>query len=247
MRRFFIDKRITAGEKVELSGEEARHMLTVLRMKAGDELILINGSGVEMLSRIINCENGCVRLEALQENVCEAEPANRVTLFQCLPKAGKMELIVQKCVELGVCAVQPVHSKRCVVKPERNESKSMRYNRVSQEAAKQCGRSTAPEVLPVIELQSADFSGFDLVLIAYEGEENVTLKQILTSFKLERGGAPAEIAAVIGPEGGFEPEEVERLLAANQNAHSISLGKRILRTETAGMALLAMLMYELEG
>lgn len=248
MRRFFINNsEVSPGSTVTVDGDEARHILTVLRMREGDRLILINGSGAEMTAEITSAAGGIVTLAVIGQTLCAAEPSNKVTLFQCLPKAGKMELIIQKCVELGVRAIRPVYSKRCVVKPERSENKSIRYNRVSQEAAKQCGRSYAPEVLPVINLKNSDFSTFDLVLVAYEGEEEVTLKSILSEFKSREFDHDPQIAIVIGPEGGFEEEEIETLLRSSKYAHSVSLGKRILRTETAGMAMLAMLMYDLEG
>ena len=143
MRRFFTDKKLTVGTEIVLDGEEAKHIMTVLRMKPGDELLLINGTGREMTARILNENKGEVRLEAISDALCPSEPLNRVTLFQCLPKAGKLELIIQKCVELGIFAIQPVYSKRCVVKPEAKESKLLRFNRVAQEAAKQSGRGRA--------------------------------------------------------------------------------------------------------
>ena len=118
MRRFFTDKKLTVGTEIVLDGEEAKHIMTVLRMKPGDELLLINGTGREMTARILNENRGEVRLEAISDAPCPSEPLNRVTLFQCLPKAGKLELIIQKCVELGIFAIQPVYSKRCVVKHE---------------------------------------------------------------------------------------------------------------------------------
>ena len=168
-----------------------------------------------------------------------------------LPKTGKLELIIQKCVELGIFAIQPVYSKRCVVKPEAKESKLLRFNRVAQEAAKQSGRGRIPKVGSVQNLNECDFSGFDAVLIAYEDEEKTTLKQALRkAFGEEKGKSDEggnDIAIIIGPEGGFEPTEVESVLKNSPAAKSVSLGKRILRTETAGMAMLAMLMYELEG
>lgn len=171
MRRFFTDKKLTVGTEIVLDGEEAKHIMTVLRMKPGDELLLINGTGREMTARILNENKGEVRLEAISDAPCPSEPLNRVTLFQCLPKAGKLELIIQKCVELGIFAIQPVYSKRCVVKPEAKESKLLRFNRVAQEAAKQSGRGRIPKVGPVQNLNECDFSGFDAVLIAYEDEE----------------------------------------------------------------------------
>ena len=106
MRRFFTDKKLTVGTEIVLDGEEAKHIMTVLRMKPGDELLLINGTGREMTARILNENKGEVRLEAISDAPCPSEPLNRVTLFQCLPKAGKLELIIQKCVELGIFAIQ---------------------------------------------------------------------------------------------------------------------------------------------
>ncbi len=239
---------------VTLVGDEARHMLNVLRMKKGDRVILIDGSGTELtavISETFAARDGreCeVHLTVEGARVCDAEPNVKVTLFQCLPKAGKMELIIQKCVELGVSAIRPVHSRRCVVKPERNENKLLRYEKVSQEASKQCGRATCAKVYPPAELEECGFSDFDLLLIAYEGEEKLSLKQALMEAKagiLANKDQP-RIALLIGPAGGFEPEEIDRLMENCSNARSVSLGKRILRTETAGMAMLAMLMYELE-
>ncbi|MBR3299365.1 MAG: 16S rRNA (uracil(1498)-N(3))-methyltransferase [Clostridia bacterium] len=246
MRRFFIDKSLKEGDRAILGGDEARHIVSVLRMGAGDELILINGSGEEMSARIESVSKDEVSFTVIGVSSCAAEPKNRVTLFQGLPKSDKLEFIIQKCVELGIYAVCPVQMKRSVVKGERNAAKLERYNRIAAEAAKQCGRAYAPRVFSAPSLEGCALSEFDLVLIAYEDEGEKSLKSVLTAQKaaLPEG---ADIAIVIGPEGGFEPSEVEHLLGANKNAHSVSLGTRILRTETAGMALLAMLMYELEG
>ena len=268
MRRFFVkefDRDLDAGSHVTIRGSEARHMLAVLRMSEGERLILIDGSGTEFLAEMIHAGRDEATLEIIDRAVCDAEPKTKAALFQCIPKAGKMELIIQKCVELGINKICPVLSKRCVARPEladahmrgadaggsaakschangKTDSRLARFNRVAHEAAKQCGRGIAPEVLPAQKLTDCDLSGFDLVLIAYEGEENISLKQVLN----ENRNA-ANIAMLIGPEGGFEQDEVEWALASNKNARSVSLGKRILRTETAGMAMLAMLMYELEG
>ena len=243
MRRFFIETTPSIGEELTLCGDEARHMLTVLRMKQGDELMLVSGEGSEYLARIESCGRNEVRLLTLSEQACAAESDIRVTLFQCLPKNGKLETIVQKCVELGVYAVQLVYSKRCVVKPDGKDNKLERYNRVSQEAAKQCGRGIAPQVRAAASLADCDFSGYDLVIVAYENEQELKLSTLLRE-KLE--GRPSNIAILIGPEGGLEQGEVDFVLNSSNNAYSVTLGRRILRTETAGMAMLAMLMYELE-
>jgi 16S rRNA (uracil1498-N3)-methyltransferase len=175
-----------------------------------------------------------------KRHASEAESPVKVTLFQCLPKTGKMELIVQKCTELGVFAVVPVVSARCVVVPGKDcEKKRERYSRVALEAAKQSRRAMIPSVLPLIELKRIDVKSFDLFLVAYEDENTVTLKQALRATN-----EPASIALLIGPEGGLEESEVAHLVKAG--AKSVSLGKRILRTETAGMAMLAQTLYEVE-
>lgn len=246
MRRFFFDKSISAGESVALCGDEAKHIASVLRMESGDELILINGSGMEMTARIDSVSKGEVCLTVTGVSLCAAEPAHKVTLFQGLPKSDKLELIIQKCVELGIYAICPVQMKRSVVKGERSAAKLERYNRVSHEAAKQCGRAYAPAVFTASDLSECALSDFELVLVAYEDENDNSLKSVLASQKAKLSDN-ASIALVIGPEGGFDKSEVEYMLSANTNAYSVSLGSRILRTETAGMAMLAMLMYELEG
>lgn len=245
MRRFFVDKILSEGQTVSLTGNEARHILTVLRMKTGDKLILINGTGNELIAQIASVDKDKNEVELLitDETFCTAEPTVDVTLFQCLPKSGKPEFIIQKCVELGISSIQPVYSKRCVVKPDKkdNTGKIARYNRIAQEAAKQCKRGTVPEVRNIINLNGCDFSEFELILIAYEDEEKQTLKAVLKS-----NPDVKSIALLIGPEGGFESSEVEKLLSEYKNAYPVSLGKRILRTETAGMAALAMIIYEYE-
>ena len=243
MRRFFVDKILSEGQTVSLTGNEAKHIQTVLRMKAGDKLILINGTGNELIAEIISTDKNEVKLIITGETFCTAEPTVDVTLFQCLPKSGKPEFIVQKCAELGISAIQPVYSKRCVVRPDKkdNAGKIARYNRIAQEAAKQCKRGTVPEVRNILNLNECDFSEYELILIAYEDEEKQTLKAVLKA-----NPDVKSIALIIGPEGGLESSEVEKLLSEYENAYPVSLGKRILRTETAGMAALAMIMYEFE-
>ena len=151
-----------------------------------------------------------------------------------------METIVQKCTELGVYSIVPVVSARCVVVPNKDfEKKRKRYNRVALEAAKQSRRAMVPEVQPLTELKKIDPATFDLFLVAYEDENGRTLKQAL-----RKETTPRTIALLIGPEGGLEEGEVARLTEAG--AVSVSLGKRILRTETAGMAMLAQTLYEVE-
>lgn len=239
MRRFFAEHLDISSDEAVLYGDEARHIRDVLRMKKGDAVLLINGEGTEFLAEITCVEDDSIRLLIRNSAVAESEPSVEVTLFQCLPKQGKMEVIIQKCVELGVHGIVPVVSKRCVVKIDGKDSKLARWNKVSVEAAKQCGRAFIPEVLSPKKLDAVDLSHYDAVLAAYENETDTSLKAALSSC----GGAKT-IAVIIGPEGGFEPSEIESLKV--KGAKTVSLGKRILRTETAGMAMLAQIMYELE-
>ena len=236
MRRFYAKSIKASGDTVILSGDEARHIKTVLRMRPGEEVLLINGSGTEYLSIITGISGDTVELIITGRRRSTADPSVHVTLFQCLPKQGKMETIIQKCVELGVYSVVPTSSERCVVKLDGNvEEKLARWNKVSVEAAKQCGRASFPEIAAPVELSSIDFSEYDLILTAYENEKDRTLKRVLKEKNYVQN-----IAIVIGPEGGFDPKEVDAL--KEKGAVMISLGRRILRTETAGMAMLAQIL-----
>ena len=238
MRRFFSDD--IAGATATISGDDAHHISRVLRMKAGDALSLCDGAGHEYDAVITSISQDAVVCTLGEKRESAAESPVQVTLYQCLPKTGKMELIVQKCTELGVFAIVPVVSSRCVVVPNKDfEKKRERYSRVALEAAKQSRRAMVPEVQPLTELKKIDPATFDLFLVAYEDESGRTLKQAL-----RKTTAPRTIALLIGPEGGLEEGEVARLIGVG--AVSVSLGKRILRTETAGMAMLAQTLYEVE-
>ena len=238
MRRFFCDN--INGTNATITGDDAHHISRVLRMKPGEVLSLCDGAGGEYDAVITSVSPDTVVCALGDQHESASESPVAVTLFQCLPKTGKMETIVQKCTELGVFAVVPAVSARCVVVPNKDfEKKRERYNRVALEAAKQSRRAVVPQVLPLVELKKVDPKQFNLFLVAYEEEETRTLK-----IALRAAGSPATIAILIGPEGGLEPDEVHRLTA--NGAVCVSLGKRILRTETAGMAMLAQILYEVE-
>lgn len=240
MNRFFTDA-IQDGV-ARITGEDVRHITRVLRLRAGDRLELCDGAGTEydgVIERILPEE---VRCTVSGARPCPAEPRCRVTLFQALPKAGKLETIVQKCVELGVDTVVPVLAARCVAVPARDfAARLARLRRVAEEAAKQSHRGVIPRVEPVQSLSSLAFDGFDAALLAYEAERRTTLKAAL---RAQAPGALLRVALIVGPEGGFAPEEAA--LLRSRGAVAVSLGPRILRTETAGMAMLAQTLYELE-
>lgn len=240
MRRFFAENLNTASDAVTLTGDEARHISVVLRMRMGDSVLLISGSGEEYEACITQCSEERVELRIIEKHLNTAEPPVDITLFQCLPKQGKMEVIIQKCVELGIHSIVPTISKRCIVKIDGKDNKLARWNKVAHEAAKQCGRAFVPVVEAPIKLSDIRIDDFDVVLLAYENECDNTLKKVLR--RLEN--IPSSIAVLIGPEGGFEPIEAQSII--DNGGVSVSLGKRILRTETAGMAMLAQIVYELE-
>jgi len=243
MEHFFVEPSAIKGDVAAITGEDAGHIARVLRMRQGDEVHLSDGQGGEYRARLLSVDKLLVKAVIAEKYAKSAEPPNRITLYQALPKAGKMETIIQKCVELGVNAVAPVVTERCVARPDGDfEKKRVRCQRVAYEAAKQCGRGAIPQVLPLQTLETVDYASHGLLLHAYEEERTTSLKQALRGLE---GGAPERIALFIGPEGGFTREEAA--LLALKGAKAVSLGPRILRTETAGMAMLAMLVYELEG
>ena len=236
MNRFFVENPGFGAAVVE--GEDFKHLASVLRLKKGDCVMLSDGRGNECEGEIDRVEPGKAQVKTGPWRPCAAEPTHRITLFQCLPKAGKMEIILQKCTELGVSALVPTLSARCVVQPGKDfDKKLLRYRKVAREAAMQSHRGIVPQVLPLVELKKADLSGFDTVYVAYEGEKGLTLKAAM-------GDKPGRrVALFVGPEGGFEAEEVASLEA--KGARAVSLGPRILRTETAGMAMVAQMLFEL--
>lgn len=235
--RFYFDKAEASDGCVRLSEEEARHALKVLRLNTGARIILTDGERGVYEAVVERADRGALELVArLGERLPDCETKARVTLFQGVPKAGKMELIVQKCTELGVEAIQPVRMTRCVPEPERSPEKNLaRLNRVAREAAKQCCRGLIPEVRPAQTLQSLEsaLSSFDVLLVPWEDADShgCRIADVIAP------GFSGSAGIVIGPEGGMTAEEVAFLKELGGRA--VTLGARILRTETAGMAALA--------
>lgn len=233
--RFFTDN---IGERAVVTGSDAVHIFQVLRMKAGELAVICDGEGTDYLCRIISCDKNAVELEILDKQPNEAEPTVNVRLFQCVPKTDKLDFIVQKAVELGANTVIPVLSKRCVSRPDPKSAakKRERYQKIADEAAKQCGRGIIPEIGEMISFSEA-VKGFDkdnsLGIIFYEcgGEA-------LNSIFADNNKKNIDI--VIGSEGGFEEKEVE--LAVSRGFRIATLGKRILRCETAPVSALSVLM-----
>ncbi len=237
MPRFFVED-INAGEIV---GEEARHIARSLRMRLGDALTLCDGRGTDYFCEITALEGDRVFYRVLDKRESISEPLTKVTLFQCLPKGDKMDDIIKKCVELGVYSIVPVISGRCVSVPAGAAlgRKRERWQKIALEAAKQSGRGIVPQVSDIADFSRAvsDFCALDVPIIFYEGG-GMPLKEIL---KGDRKGG--RVGIFVGPEGGFEPQEVEA--AARGGALVATLGPRILRVETAPVCALSVVMFGL--
>ena len=245
MYQFFVEPHQIHDKVVRIEGSDVNHIKNVLRVKVGEELSVSNGvDGKEYRCGIVSMDEECITCELRFVKEDGVELPSQVYLFQGLPKADKMELIIQKAVELGVHAVVPVAAKRCVVKLDDKKAKSKitRWQGIAEAAAKQSKRRIVPEVLEVMSFKEAlaYIQEFEVKLIPYELAEDMTkTKEIIGQLQPEQ-----RIAIFIGPEGGFEEAEVT--LAMEKGVEPITLGKRILRTETAGFTVLSWIMYQLE-
>ncbi|OQB13855.1 MAG: Ribosomal RNA small subunit methyltransferase E [Firmicutes bacterium ADurb.Bin193] len=234
MSRFFVSKSQIKGDHVTIMGGDANHISRVLRMKTGDGITVCDGRGNDFEAIITSAEKEAVSAKIIKSYRCDSEPDTDITLFQALPKQGKMEYIIQKNTELGIMRIVPVYSKRCVSKPT---DKLERWRRVALEAAKQCGRGIVPEVCETVSFNDALLQMTKLPVCAmfWEEERNLRIKDVFGNVKSNK------IGILIGPEGGFEPDEAE--YAKSLGIPTVSLGKRILRTETAGAAVVPIIMY----
>ncbi len=248
MRRFFVPPENVGEETIVIDDrDDIRHMKKVLRLSEGDEVDISDSTEWEYRTEIISLEDDRVEARILDKQRFTSEPKVKVTLFQGIPKQGKMETIVQKSVELGVSAVVPVFMARTVVTDKGNFGKKVqRWQKVADEAVKQCKRGVIPQVSRPVKLQEMTemLADFDLVLFPYEDEKGVTMKDVLRNGVGTAGEEPETIAVIIGPEGGFSHQEAEAIVSSG--GISLSLGKTVLRTETAGIAAIAMIMYEKE-
>lgn len=238
--QFFISDII--GGMARLSDEDAVHA-RALRLRPDEDVIAV-ANGRAYAARVAEATKGSVTLAVGSEIPVAPEPRVKVTLYQALPKAAKLELVIQKCVELGITAVCPVALARCVPQEGAGgEKKLARWRRVAKEAAMQSGRLVVPEVTPPLAFESAleSMREHELLLVPYEEAREPGLREILREAFLPKPSI-SDIALVIGPEGGMEKRETEAFEAIG--GRLLSLGPRVLRTETAGMCVLAAVMYE---
>ena len=243
MARFFVNKDSICDNKIRISGDDAHHIARSLRMAEGDEAVVCDGEGKEyrcFLEKIRDDECICNIIEEFSSGV---ESLIDITLCMAYPKGDKLETVIQKAVELGVTKIIPFESSRCIKRPkaEKADKQTQRLARIAEEAAKQCGRAKIPEVTrPVAYKEMLGAIGScELTLLCYENEDEKSLKQALS-----KTPSPKSIAVIVGSEGGFSPEEAEDAIKAG--AVSVSLGRRILRCETAPLFALAAISYELE-
>ena len=240
MHRFFADENGIVNGKACLNQEDSRHAIRVLRLETGDEIELVCQMQ-RYLARIAQ-----IRDDAVQVQICEAlrstEAKTHVTLYQGLPKADKMELIVQKTTELGVYAIQPVAMERCVVKLDGKDAgkKTERWQKIAREAVKQCARTAVPQVhLPKkLSQLEAEFSALDVLIVPWEEARDGSIKDCLAPFEDRE---TLSVGILVGPEGGIDEKEAQ-WLAEKTGAKLVTLGPRILRTETAGIASVTMAM-----
>lgn len=244
MQRFFVTPAQVGEEEIYIEGADVNHMKNVLRLKAGEELMVSDGNNRQYRCAVKEYPPGQAVLKILEAGLVDTELPSEIYLFQGLPKQDKMELIVQKAVELGVCQVIPVMTGRCVVRldEKKAEKKVSRWQQIAESAAKQAGRGYIPKVRDVMTLREALASAEELnvCLLPYELAEGMEHTRAVIG-QIRPGQS---VGIFIGPEGGFEKEEVER--AVEKGVLPVTLGKRILRTETAGLAVLSVLMYRLE-
>lgn len=245
MNHFFVEEWQVQGSDIVIEGTDVNHIKNVLRMKIGEEIMISNGTDKHFICSITELSEKNVIARIVDVDSNSSELPVKLTLFQGLPKADKMELIIQKAVELGAYEIVPVAMKRCVVKldAKKEKNKLTRWNGISESAAKQSKRMIIPEVKPVMTFQEAVAyaEGLDYNVIPYEFAEGMKeSKEIVKKISDYK-----HVGIFIGPEGGFDESEIA--LAKEKNMQIISLGRRILRTETAGLTTLSIIMFELES
>lgn len=243
MYQFFVDDAQIGREFVTITGEDVNHIKNVLRMKAGEKIRISNQQGRDYYCEISEVTDTFVQADILNEDAASTELPSKIYLFQGIPKGDRMETVIEKAVELGVYEIIPVAMKYCVVKldAKKETAKVARWQKQAEAAAKQSKRSIIPKIHPVMSYREAVEYAMqcDVRLVPYENERGMQgTREALSTIK-----AGTSVSVMIGPEGGFAEDEIAQVKDSMQ---VISLGKRILRTDTAGIAVMSMLMLELE-
>jgi 16S rRNA (uracil1498-N3)-methyltransferase len=253
MTRLFTEAILADDQKTYFfTGEDARYLAGVLRMQPGGILTLCDGARTEFTCKIASISHGRVSVELQERKINQTEPPYEAVMYQALVKGDKMDWIIQKGVELGVSIIVPVRCIRSISKLEGKDidKKIARWQRIAEAAARQCGRGNVPVIWDPMNFATAleqATSKSDLVFLPWEGEKSCSLSSVLDAFAKKKRSDTARrprLSFFIGPEGGFDPTEID--LAVKNYVKSVTLGRRILRTETAGIAVLSMFIYRLE-
>ena len=236
MKRFFVDKSSIKGDTIVIEGIEHNHIKNVMRLNVGEDIIVVAGDEFDYYAKIIDMKKGETVVKVLDKKQNEYNPKHNVTVFQALTKTDNMQLIVQKLTELGVTTFYPVITEFITSKDKMGKSDKLQV--VSNQSIKQCKRSIPMKIESVIKFSAMLdlLKEYDIVFFANECESNVSLSQVLSKVK-------GKVAIIVGSEGGFSPSEISSLNLPN--VHSVSLGKRILRAETASIALTSVVMYQI--
>ena len=247
MPKFFIKtENLKENKEIWITGSDVNHIKNVLRKKIDDKINICNSDTQKNYECVIkNIEENKIVCKILDEVKSLAESNLNITIFQGLPKSDKMELIIQKATELGVKTIVPVITKRTVIKlkDKDKQNKVDRWRKIAEVAAKQSGRDIIPTIENIINIADIKFDKFDKIFVLYENEEKISIKDEIEQLKNDNK-EELNIGIVIGPEGGFAESEIEQL-RLNQNVSVVTLGKRILRTETVALVVSGILMYEL--
>ena len=247
MPKFFVPTNQIEKDKIVIQNDDVNHIKNVLRAKVDDKIDICDyNTSKNYVCKIEEIEDKVIRCKIIEEIDSNVESEVKVSIFQGIPKADKMELVIQKSVELGAHDITPIEMKRCVVKlKEKDKTKKIqRWQKISEVAAKQSGRDIIPNINNIININKLceSLEKYDLVLVAYENEKFNTLKNELIKIKNNK---KVKIAIIIGPEGGIDKAEIEQL--EKYNAKIVTLGNRILRTETVALSMLSIIMYELDS
>lgn len=243
MHKFFVEKKEIYNGYAYIKGDDVKHLYKVLRLEVGDKISINNMAGEEFYGVIDDISKSEVLVKITEKLDFNNESSLKLYLYQGVPKSAKMDIIVQKATELGLKAIKPVITERVVVKSELGEfKKTDRWNRIALEACKQSKRSEIPEVCAPIEFEEllSEIKNYDLIVVPYENAEEYGLKTLIREIDNKK---ITSACIIIGPEGGFETNEIEALKASG--AYIVTLGPRIFRTETAGLVAASILMYEL--
>ena len=244
MHRFIVDPGNIQNGQVKIEGDDLKHLKKVLRLVPGDSINVFDGSGREYEARLLSVDKTCALAEITAVFQAETEPGIRLTLYQGLLKGEKMDLIVQKGVELGISRIVPMITERTVVQldDDKGGKKALRWSKIAREASKQCRRAMVPHVSEPVAFEDAlsQLKRHEAVLLLYENESKKCLKETLKCYTINK---IKDIAVIVGPEGGFAPHEIEKY--ANSGFDVAGMGGRILRAETAAISVIAIIMYEM--